>query len=101
MYHVFGKDWSPLALIIIIMSIYHALINAMSAHMIHINLNMIFYTHVEHSPTKTISIKYTKKRTTNTYTHKFIHTTNTYTPHTHTHTATVKCNALTLSLIHI
>ena len=25
---------------------------------IHINLNMIFYTHVEHSPTKTVCIKY-------------------------------------------
>ena len=37
-------------IIIIIMYIYHALINALSAHMIHINLNMIFYTHVEHSP---------------------------------------------------
>ena len=44
--------------IIIIMYIYHALINALCAHMIHINLNMIFYTHVEHSPTKTIYIKY-------------------------------------------
>ena len=44
--------------IIIIMYIYHALINALSAHMIHMNLNMIFYTHVEHSPTKTIDIKY-------------------------------------------
>ena len=32
------------------MYIYHALINAMSTHMIHINLNMIFYTHVEHNP---------------------------------------------------
>ena len=32
-------------IIIIIMYIYHALINALSAHMIHINLNMIFYTH--------------------------------------------------------
>ena len=32
--------------------IYHALINALNAHMIHINLNMIFYTHVEHSSTK-------------------------------------------------
>ena len=51
--------------LIIIMYIYHALINALSAHMIHINLNMIFYTHVKHSPTKTI------------YTH------------THTHTLTV------------
>ena len=40
------------------MYIYHALINALSVHMIHINLNMIFYTHVEHSPTKTIYIKY-------------------------------------------
>ena len=30
--------------IIIIMYIYHALINALSAHMIHINLNTIFYT---------------------------------------------------------
>ena len=28
--------------------------------MIHINLNMIFYTHVEHSPTKTSYIKYYK-----------------------------------------
>ena len=35
---------------------YYALINALGAHMIHINLNMIFYTHVEHSPTKTIYI---------------------------------------------
>ena len=41
-----------------IMIIYHALINALSAHMVHSNLNMIFYTHVEHSPTKTIYIKY-------------------------------------------
>ena len=35
-------------IIIIIMYIYHAVINARSAHMIHINLNKIFYTHVEH-----------------------------------------------------
>ena len=47
-----------LIIIIIIMYIYHALINALSAQMIHINLNMIFYTHVEHSPTKTVYIKY-------------------------------------------
>ena len=44
------------------MYIYHALINALSAHMIHINLNMILYTHIEHSPTKTIYIKYYKKK---------------------------------------
>ena len=29
--------------------------------MMHVNLNMIFYTHVEHSPTKVIYIKYYKK----------------------------------------
>ena len=54
--------------IIIIMYMYHALINALSAHMIHINLNIIFYTHVEHSPTKTIYRKYytTNKQTKQT-----------------------------------
>ena len=36
------------------MYIYHALMNALSAHMIHINLSMIFYTPVDHNPTKTI-----------------------------------------------
>ena len=46
------------------MFIYHALINALSAHMIHININTTFYTHTEHSPTKTIYIKYyTEKQT--------------------------------------
>ena len=44
-------------IIIIIMYIYHALINALSAHVIHMNLHMVFCTHVEHSPTKTIYIK--------------------------------------------
>ena len=44
-------------LIIIMMYIYHALINTLSTHVIHINLNIIFYTHVEHSLTKTIYIK--------------------------------------------
>ena len=55
--------------IIIIMYIYHALINALIAHMIHINLNMIFYTHVEHSPTKTVYIKYYTNKTKTTKTH--------------------------------
>ena len=55
-------------IIIIIMYIYHALINALSVHTIHINLNMIFYTHVEHSPTKTIYIKYYTEKQTNTHT---------------------------------
>ena len=45
------------------MYIYQALINALSAHMIHINLNTIFYTHVENSPTKTIYIKYYTEKT--------------------------------------
>ena len=62
------------------MYIYHVLINALSAHMIHINLNMIFYTHVEHSPTKTVYINYLLLliiKNNNNKTH--------YT-HTHTHT---------------
>ena len=62
------------------MYIYHALINALSAHMIHINLN-IFYTHAEHSPTQTIYIKY--------YTEK--QTLPGHTLHTHTHTHTHDC----------
>ena len=49
---------SERTVIIIIMYICHALINALGAHVIHINLSMIFYTHVEHSPTKTNHIKY-------------------------------------------
>ena len=53
-------------MIIIIMYIYHALINALSTHMMHINLNITFYTYVEHSPTKTNYIKY---YTENTPTH--------------------------------
>ena len=56
------------------MCIYHVLINALSVHMICINLNMIFYTHVEHRPTKTIYILYRKTntagpRTTHKHTH--------------------------------
>ena len=40
------------------MYIYHAFIDALSTHIIHINLNTVFYTHVEDSPTKTIYIIY-------------------------------------------
>ena len=40
------------------MYLYHALINVLTAHTVHINLNTIFYTHAEHSPTKTIYIRY-------------------------------------------
>ena len=60
------------------MYIYHALINALSTHMIHINLNMIFYTHVEHSPTYKVLLLYLKNNNKNA-----LHT------HTHTHTLTV------------
>ena len=55
--------------LIIIMYIYHALVNAQSTHMIHINLNTIFYTRVEHSPTKPIYIKYYTETHTHTHTH--------------------------------
>ena len=78
------------------MYIYHALINALSAHIIHINLNMLFYTHIEHSPTKTIYIKYytkTKQKThykhTHTHTHARTHARTHTNTHTHTHTVTV------------
>ena len=47
---------------LIIMYIYHALINALSAHMIHTNLNTIYYTHIEQSPTNAICIKYYLKQ---------------------------------------
>ena len=54
------------------MYIDHALINALSTHMIHINLNVMFYPHqVEHSPTKTTHTKQDAERPP---------------PHTHTHT---------------
>ena len=80
--------WLILTLLIqvllIIMYIYHALINALSAHLIHINLNMIFYTHVEHSPTKTIYVKYYTKQNKNALqTHT--HTCTRARTHTHTH----------------
>ena len=84
------------SIIIIIMYICHALVNALSAHMIHINLNMIFYTHVEHSPTKTIYIKYYTKQnknalhtlTTHTHTHARTHALTHARTHAHTHTHT-------------
>ena len=40
------------------MYIYHALINTLGSHIIRISLNTIFYTHVEHSPTKIVYIRY-------------------------------------------
>ena len=43
---------------------YHVLIDTLGTHMMHINLNTIFYIHVEHSPTKTVCVLYE-----NTHTH--------------------------------
>jgi len=40
----------------IVMYIYHALIKSLSAHMIHINLNTIFYAHVSCSNAENESI---------------------------------------------
>ena len=71
-----GVFLALIIIIIILMNIYHVLINALSTHMIHINLNTIFYTHIEHSPTKTIYIRYYME--THTHTHN-----------THAHTMTI------------
>ena len=51
----------------IIMNIYHALINALRAHIIHINLNTIFYMYIEDSPTKANYIRHYME--THMYTH--------------------------------
>ena len=67
---------------IIIIHIYHALISTLNGHMIHINLIKIFYTHVEHSPTKTIYIKYYMETHTHMHTNTHAHT------RTHTYTQT-------------
>ena len=58
-------------IIVIIMYIYHALINALRAHMTHISLNTIFYAHVEYSPTKTIYIRYYMETHTHMRTHTY------------------------------
>ena len=44
----------PHIIIIITVSVYLVLINALSTDISHINLNTIVWTHVEHSPTKTV-----------------------------------------------
>ena len=66
------------------MYIYHALINALSVDIIHINLNTIVYMCVEDSPTKTIYIRHymeTHIPHTRMHARKYAHT--------HTHTVTV------------
>ena len=86
---------------IIIMYIYHMLTNVLSTHIIHINLNMIFYTHVEHSPIKN-NLHKVLYGNTDTHTHTAmnsnVHDTNWYHTctrvcahytHTYTHTLTM------------
>ena len=87
-FHSFSLLSSKIAdyrFIIIIMYIYHALINALSTNIMYINLNTIFCTHVEDSPTKTIYIRHYMD--THTHTHICV-CARTHT-HTHTHTMTV------------
>ena len=73
-----NNNCALIIIITIIMYIYHVFLNALSTHIIHINLKIIFFTHAKHSPTKTIYIKYYME--THTHTHTRTHT------HTHTHT---------------
>ena len=71
--HLPLKTASFFSPIIIIMYIYHALINTLSTHLIHICLNTIFYTHLEHSPTKTIYVRYYNYGNTCTHAHTHTH----------------------------
>ena len=66
------------------MYIYHALINALSAHMIHINLNTIIILYTCRAPTKTIYIRYYME--THTHTHAGTHARTHVHARTHTHT---------------
>ena len=75
---------------LIIMYIFHVLIHARNAHMIPINLNTIFDTHIEQSPTKTVYIKYYMEQNP-THTYAFIHTHVHTRIHTHTRMHTHTC----------
>ena len=74
-------------LIIIVMYIYHVLINTVSTHMIHINLNAIFYAHtntifntnVEHVQSYQNNLHFIRCVLKHTHTYTYTHT------HTHTH----------------
>ena len=48
--------------------IYHVLINALCAHIIHINLNAIFYIYAEDGSTRTIYIRHYMETHTDTMT---------------------------------
>ena len=60
--------------IIIVLYIYHALINGLRAHIIHISLSTIFYAHIEDSPTKAIYIRHYMDTHTHTHTRTRTHT---------------------------
>ena len=75
-------------IIIIIMYIYHAFINALSAHMIHVDLNTIFCTCVEHSPTVLYMEMHARM-------HSHTHT------HTHTHTHIMTSRNWVLILVRV
>ena len=87
-------SWWLVAFNNIIMYIYRALINALSTHMIHVNLKMMFYTHVEQSPIRNNLHKVLYGNThTHTHTHKTamnsnVHDTDQYHTcmHAHMHT---------------
>ena len=88
---LYGYVYCPtehLVHIIIIMYIYCTLINTLSTHMIHIYLNMVFYTHVEHSPIKNnlrkVFYTHVEHSPIKNNLHKVLYG-NTHT-HTHTHT---------------
>ena len=81
------------------MYIYHALINALSAHMINIKINTIFYTYIEDSSTKTTYIRHYME--THTHTHTRTHARTHARRHTHTHTLTHShTHTLTHTLTH-
>ena len=95
--------------IIIIMYIYRMLINALSACIIHINLNMIFCTHAEHGPVENNLHKVLYGNTpTHTAMNLNVHDTDQYHTsylrahahtHTHTHTHTHMCTNIYLIII--
>ena len=64
------------------MYIYHALINALSAHTIHINLNMILYIYTRRAQSYQNNLHKVLDAHTHTHTHSL------YLTHTHTHTHT-------------
>ena len=71
------------------MYIYHALINTLSAHMIHVNLNMILsivYTHTHRAQSYHNNLhKVVYEKTKHTHALHYTHALHTHTHYTHTH----------------